>query len=157
MTTQTKFESQTCGRCGGTGHHSFNQVNGSTCFGCGGSGVTLTKRGSAARHFYLESLVKPVAAIAVGDFVFSSVTFGGRDVWCRVDAINAPDAAKWGSSNGIPFGTLELSRKGKKASHGYIAETTFRSVKNEAERVAKMDAALAYQATLGANGKPAKR
>lgn len=29
-----------CGRCGGTGQHSYNQINGSTCFGCAGVGHT---------------------------------------------------------------------------------------------------------------------
>lgn len=34
---------ETCGRCGGSGHYSFNQINGTTCFGCSGSGKRLAK------------------------------------------------------------------------------------------------------------------
>ena len=30
--------SPTCGRCGGSGQYSFNQIDGSTCYGCRGSG-----------------------------------------------------------------------------------------------------------------------
>lgn len=30
-----------CDRCGGSGHYSFNPTNGTTCFGCNGSGKKL--------------------------------------------------------------------------------------------------------------------
>lgn len=29
----------TCPRCGGSGHYSYNQIDGTVCYGCGGSGV----------------------------------------------------------------------------------------------------------------------
>lgn len=29
---------ETCSRCGGSGHYSFNQIDGSRCFGCNGAG-----------------------------------------------------------------------------------------------------------------------
>ena len=32
-----------CSRCGGTGNYSWNQRDGSRCFGCGGSGYVLPK------------------------------------------------------------------------------------------------------------------
>lgn len=32
-----------CSRCGGTGNYSWNQRDGSRCFGCGGSGYTLPR------------------------------------------------------------------------------------------------------------------
>lgn len=32
-----------CGRCCGTGHYSFNQINGSICFGCAGTGWVAAK------------------------------------------------------------------------------------------------------------------
>jgi len=31
-------EAKVCGRCGGTGKHSYNQIHGDVCYGCGGSG-----------------------------------------------------------------------------------------------------------------------
>ena len=34
---------QTCSRCCGSGHYSFNLMTGSTCFGCNGSGVKPPK------------------------------------------------------------------------------------------------------------------
>ncbi len=33
----------TCPRCGGTGHHSFNQRDGTICWGCRGAGRVLDK------------------------------------------------------------------------------------------------------------------
>lgn len=36
-----KIEMNTCGRCGGTGKFSFNQITGSVCFGCNGAGKLL--------------------------------------------------------------------------------------------------------------------
>lgn len=32
-----------CGRCGGDGHYSYNQITGTRCFGCGGSGRQLIR------------------------------------------------------------------------------------------------------------------
>lgn len=32
-----------CGRCGGSGRYSWNQINGDVCFGCGGSGQQKPK------------------------------------------------------------------------------------------------------------------
>lgn len=28
-----------CGRCGGTGHYSYNPIHGTRCFGCSGGGI----------------------------------------------------------------------------------------------------------------------
>ncbi|VVB52868.1 Uncharacterised protein [uncultured archaeon] len=48
MSTKTIFETETCGRCGGSGRHSYCQMYGDTCFGCSGSGKRYSKRGQAA-------------------------------------------------------------------------------------------------------------
>jgi hypothetical protein len=32
-----------CGRCGGTGHYSYNQIDGTRCYGCGGRKVAMVK------------------------------------------------------------------------------------------------------------------
>lgn len=34
---------EVCGRCGGGGRYSWNQIDGDKCFGCGGSGKRLAK------------------------------------------------------------------------------------------------------------------
>src|SRR5262249_43253253 len=55
--TETKtnhtFETEPCGRCGGSGHYSFNQIHGSMCYGCKGKGKKLTKAGQAAYDAWL--------------------------------------------------------------------------------------------------------
>lgn len=33
-----------CGRCGGTGQYSYNQVHGTMCYGCSGKGVVLDRK-----------------------------------------------------------------------------------------------------------------
>lgn len=43
------FETKTCGRCGGSGHYSYNQMHGTTCYGCSGRKVVYSKAGAAAR------------------------------------------------------------------------------------------------------------
>ncbi len=50
-----------CGRCGGCGHYSYNQINGTTCFGCGGSGQVAPKAGQQA-----DVLTEAKAAVADG-------------------------------------------------------------------------------------------
>lgn len=57
------FETEHCGRCGGTGHYSYNQVDGTVCYGCGGSGKKLTKRGAAAKKFADEMLTVTIAEV----------------------------------------------------------------------------------------------
>ena len=33
----------TCPRCGGSGHYSYNQIDGTRCYGCNGSGIAIQK------------------------------------------------------------------------------------------------------------------
>lgn len=40
----------TCNRCGGTGHHQFNQVHGTVCYGCSGTGTVLVDLAALARR-----------------------------------------------------------------------------------------------------------
>jgi hypothetical protein len=51
---QTKLETKTCSRCGGSGKMPF-AVYGGVCFKCNGAGNFYTKRGRAA-HAFLERL-----------------------------------------------------------------------------------------------------
>lgn len=49
---------RTCGRCAGSGHYSYNQVNGTTCFGCGGKqelAAKLTKEVLAEAKVKVEA------------------------------------------------------------------------------------------------------
>ena len=46
---KVKYETETCGRCLGSGRYSWCARFADTCFGCGGQGRRLSKRGRTAR------------------------------------------------------------------------------------------------------------
>ena len=46
--TKITYEKTECSRCGGGGHYSYNQMTGSICFKCNGSGKQFTRKGNAA-------------------------------------------------------------------------------------------------------------
>lgn len=145
------FETKSCGRCGGSGSYSYCQMHGSRCFGCGGTGIQLTNRGSAAqRHLHSELQSTEAHLVRVGEWVYYEDFFSGRARFCQVTAIRTDD----------PSGQviLELSRGGKVVvSYGTYPQSRLRWVRDEAHRKASIAAALEYQATLGVNGKPLKK
>lgn len=60
-----------CGRCGGTGHYSYNQIDGTMCYGCGGKGVVIDKK--AAKKAGIN--ITPTAELKTckpGDIIESS-------------------------------------------------------------------------------------
>jgi hypothetical protein len=50
------FETETCLRCGGTGKHSYNALDGDRCYGCGGKGTKFTRDAAKAHQRYHELL-----------------------------------------------------------------------------------------------------
>lgn len=70
---QIRYERTQCSRCDGTGHYSYNPINGTTCFKCGGAKEVLTKKGAEAKKAVddLKALLCTVAAAEVeaGDVV----------------------------------------------------------------------------------------
>lgn len=133
------LEIETCGRCGGSGSYSFNLMDGSRCYGCGGSGKKLTKRGAAARVYLDELQSRPVAEIKVGEFIWNDRKF------VPVRAID-PDALNPGM----------VWVRTSACSFGHSLESKVRSLRDEAHRLETIAAAVAYQATLTKQGKPAK-
>ena len=71
--TTLTYDKETCGRCGGTGQHSFNLRHGSVCYGCTGSGQRLTRAGkkvaAAVEAFIAEHFRVPVETLVVSDRV----------------------------------------------------------------------------------------
>lgn len=51
---------ESCGRCGGSGRYSWNQIDGDRCFGCGGVGKRLAKITAAV-------VTEALARIAAGE------------------------------------------------------------------------------------------
>lgn len=91
------FPLKPCGRCGGSGEHSFNRMHGSTCFGCSGTGwAYATKKVAVARADYAKAVKdarRPVvAALEPGqeftrDLTYSGVAAEGA-AWSRVASIS---------------------------------------------------------------------
>lgn len=57
-----------CGRCGGSGRYSYNMIDGSTCYGCNGSGKAPAKAIKAAKKMKVVChTVKVGSGFNVGD------------------------------------------------------------------------------------------
>lgn len=142
-TMATRFETKTCSRCGGCGHYSYNQISGTTCFGCAGSGITLTSRGFAARKFFTESLKTPVEQVCEGGFI----RVDGR--WRKI--VEIKPSSTYAISNGEKLCGVDI--KCLKISLTVWNGSVVEYANNEQERLQKLEAALAYQETLSANSK----
>jgi len=147
----TIFENETCSRCGGTGKFSYNQIHGSRCYGCQGSGVKLTKRGAAARAFFIESQQTPVADLKHGMFVWDD-TFGSTAKFLPLLAIEQS-----GSYQQIKDGRCHyISVKTSRCNNLVFPDSKVRAVRDEEHRQQLIQAALDFQSTLTKTGKPRK-
>jgi hypothetical protein len=172
--TTTAFEHETCPRCGGSGRYSFNLMHGSMCYGCQGRGWRYTKRGAEASRFFAESLRVPATEIKPGDTI-------------RTDGLPGFEASRWLQVLRVEerVGSWTVNREtGERTDHlsiqisgvarrpgakewrldtverygmGVPPESLVRIKHTDEERIAKLNAALDYQATLTKMGKPRKR
>lgn len=142
------FEHTTCSRCNGSGKHSFNLMHGDRCYGCGGTGYKLTKRGRAASEHLKMLRSRPASEVKVGDLVrfdmyffacFSTVT----NVTVQPNGLISIGAVR--AKTGEPIGMIV--DPAKMIRFGFTAE----------EKQAQIELALAYQAKLTKEGKISKR
>ncbi len=89
------FETKVCGRCGGTGRHSYNTMDGDRCYGCHGGSRIATKRGEAARAAFaakrLELCGVEVAALQPGQKFLST-----EGKWATVVSVTREhDGSRW--------------------------------------------------------------
>lgn len=129
------FETQTCTRCGGCGHYSFNQFNGTTCFGCGGSGAMLTKRGRAAQDYYQSLRNIMPEAVTVGMHIK-----GWNGTYTVAEIVGIDTILKSSKATHILF----KSAGGKVYAENLSAPVQIAGADLEGIR----EKALAYQATL---------
>jgi hypothetical protein len=84
-----QFNTQVCRRCGGSGTHSWNSVDGNRCYGCSGRGKVLTaaakKAAAALKAWADETASVPVTEVKVGDVVLLGSSFRG-DKYVTVEA-----------------------------------------------------------------------
>lgn len=93
-----------CGRCGGTGEYSFNPIDGSKCFGCGGFKVKLPK---VINDADVTAVEEAVAAGKLQPYL--------DDIRIRTEARAMADSLMmvWGNSNvaavysAVPLGTID--------------------------------------------------
>ena len=90
------FPTRTCTRCGGSGHYAFNRLDGTTCYGCSGTGTQYaTKRASAAvaafRKAQRNAARPQVCDFQAGDVVTFDMTSEARALptatWRTVAAV----------------------------------------------------------------------
>jgi hypothetical protein len=144
------FETETCGRCGGTGNYSYNRMHGTVCYGCAGNKVRLTKRGKAAQAWLVAQQSVPVSALQVGDLVREEDFFAGVVAWMRVDGVEA---------EGQGF-RLQLSYQRKHEADrrqlDMVAHASATKRVRSADKTVRLwqqMVALAYQASLTKDGK----
>ena len=149
--TKPLFEHQTCPRCGGDGKFSYNQIDGDTCYGCGGSGYQLTARGRATQN-YLSAMRKvPVEQVKVGDLIRYDGIFSRT--FRTVTAIEAfPAGRVFVGETGTAY-HIHCDKFGMTIREGSMVTKGFTG----AEKAAQQAEALAYQATLTKAGKPSKK
>ena len=150
MTKPTTFQSDACGRCGGTGRYSYNSMHGTMCYGCSGKGTKLTKAGRAAYDFYIASVSKPAREVVVGNKIWETLVLGAMigQGWCRVVEASVEE-------NGNILLASNHSKLGR-CLFGYAPDALVQVAPTVEERDVKLAAALAFQATLGKSGKPVK-
>jgi len=148
--TKVTYERETCSRCGGTGHYSYNQINGTTCFGCNGKGEKLTKRGRAASDFALSLVAKTADEIAVGDVVL----YNGKG---QITALSVEPCdlgyARMDKETGEYVKVMGIEVTGPKHSYKFHLSDKVRLPFTE-EMIQEV---IAYQDNLTKAGKPRKR
>lgn len=144
------FETETCGRCGGSGSYSYNAFDGTRCYGCAGRGWRLSKRGKAAQAWHYQRLETPVGQINVGDQLIVDV--GITSPWRRQVTVTAIEPDRYNPGRG-PILRYTINATGEPGGLGCANENaTFRRVPTADDR----ERGLAYQALLTKAGKPRK-
>lgn len=159
-----RIETTECSRCCGTGRYSYNQMHGSRCYGCGGSGKAYTRRGREAAR-YLEALrSKPARDFAPGDLVRHDMFTPGGSIrtWITVTKVApstvrivTPGSADAPGSNGDSV-TIEGTGKHGNARITTGADKLLRQGFDAETKQAQLADAIAYQATLTVKGKVSK-
>lgn len=168
MTTETtnntpKLETETCSRCGGSGHYSYCQMYGTKCFKCLGKGVVLSKRGATASKYLTEIRSRPASEIKAGDIIrMGSVTMSGTPFskFTRVIKVEPDTTVIRSFVNGveIPSRTDLLTIFTEMCTyHGVTPETLIRFQQTPEQSAETLARAIEYQNTLTKAGTPRKR
>lgn len=155
MTNANGFEIQTCTRCGGCGQYSYNQITGTRCFGCEGTGKQFTKRGYSAFKFYRDLCQIDINAVQPGD----RIQLGNGGAKFTVAEVLPPYVGGYrGNKDGT---TTPILTHDFKSVHGNVygigGASTVRLIPQGDRKAELLAQAHAYQDSLTAAGKPRKR
>lgn len=138
------FEHVVCTRCGGSGKFSYNLMHGDRCYGCGGSGYKLTKRGQAAQNYLNGLRNRPASEIKVGDTILYEDFIANKSAFVRVVSINED---QYNPNQGrIVFNTI--GKNGKAYVINSFENSLIRVGFSAEQKAAQVKEALAYQDTL---------
>lgn len=168
----TIFEKETCGRCGGCGRYSYNQMDGDRCYGCDGMGERLTKRGQQAAKWFRTQMEVPATELKPGDVVKYEIMIGVDQfvlAYLRFEGVNT-ETGTWSMAR-QPDGSLLKDRQmseykftrlknGEEYGVGFWPgeqPPKFRRRLEGDELKSLRSAALEYQSTLTKAGTPRKR
>lgn len=161
--TNTVFETEPCSRCGGSGRFSHNGEH-DRCYKCDGKNGcrALTKRGQAARQYYLDKRTVTPEQVKIGDVI---AAYGVKRL--TVAKITLKHTATGINAKGEEFPIEHyvfenkdgMSTAVQKLKDYSNAGSTFaiRLLLSPEENDKLLKEALAYQDTLTKQGKPRKR
>jgi hypothetical protein len=121
------YDTQTCGRCLGTGHYSYNRMDGTRCYGCSGSGRRLTKPAARSRELLkqwtAEHLTVPASTLQPGDRIYVNTIERGWK-WLTVESIEVDLQPRYrgGGSQGVEGSESYIA-------YSILGNTTIRTVK----------------------------
>lgn len=84
---KTRFETETCSRCNGSGSYSYCQTYGSKCFKCAGSGRVLSKRGAVAKAYHAKLCMVPASQVKLGDRIAATGITRGCQLFSYVGTV----------------------------------------------------------------------
>lgn len=155
MTTSTdakriSYEREPCTRCGGSGHYSYNRIDGTTCFKCRGTGAQLTPRGKAALAFADSLLNRRIEDVSAEDrFQYVDALRGKRYSGCTAVEV----AGFTFNADGTPRPAFEV-----RSSSGKVLVVLGEGIKVRLHPTPEqVEQIIAYQDSLTKAGKPRKR
>lgn len=153
----TAFETEVCSRCGGTGHFSFNGEH-SRCYKCDNKNGAraYTKRGAAAKAYYLAKFQVPAEEIKIGDKI--------RDTQQRIQQLTVAKIERSVSTARVWISGVEQPKFEQVTftnevglSVSYRVDSLVRRIPTAEENEAAIADALRYRETLTKEGKPRRR
>lgn len=159
---ELRFERETCSRCGGTGHYSYCQMYGTTCFKCAGRKEVLSKRGELASAYLSQLRSIRMDEVKVGDIVkMMAITMGGTpyDAWVKVEKVenDVQEGASLKDGVMVPYRmdviVLSGSRKGMEHGKQAACDSMVEKVYSRDVQIEMLKKAIAYQNSLTKAGK----